>query len=654
MLTPWRTLCLTREYLALLGSFILIGLEFFIRIITFALPTPIIRFFYKRSRSLFNSLSSPQSKKSRAKKKNFVTSIRDASDFVDLCDLYGYYAEEHVIQTTDGYLLGLHRLGWRKGEEHARVNHGEGSIQKPVVYLHHGLLMNSEVWVCITEKERCLPFALLESGYDVWFGNNRGNKYSKKSTLYSPTSNRFWDFSMDQFAFHDIPDSIDYILNTTGQTSLSFIGFSQGTAQGFAALAVHPSLNHKINVFIALAPAMAPAGLSNGVVDALMKASPEVIFLAFGRKMILSSTATWQAILYPPIFVRIIDICLHFLFSWTGHNISPHQKLAAYSHLYSYTSTKSVVHWFQIIRNKSFQMYDDDVQTPLSLGGSGGKFYKVARFPTRNIKTPVVLVYGGSDSLVDIKVMQKQLPRHTVSVEIPHYEHLDFLWGSEVDRLVFPHVFSALERSRSISPALLPSNGNLLTAAPMGSDSEMNSFTAGGNGSTTAAGSSGAEAAPFDMEDEGDLTDPSHGGESPTPSKPKNFTRFGALRSRLLFNSPSSPSQPSHLQLPSSGKHSRSNTAEFPGDGRASPSADSGSGDGRQSPSTRKRSRREASTASLRSHNSSSLGKAAAIGKAGISLGVGSPVGGVDRSGAQARIASGGSANSEYGKARKL
>jgi hypothetical protein len=28
--------------------------------------------------------------------------------------------------------------------------------------------MNSEVWVCLTEKERCLPFVLLERGYDVW------------------------------------------------------------------------------------------------------------------------------------------------------------------------------------------------------------------------------------------------------------------------------------------------------------------------------------------------------------------------------------------------------------------------------------------------------------------------------------------------------
>ena len=189
---------------------------------------------------------------------------------------------------------------------------------------------------------------------------------------------------------------------------------------------------------------MSPAGLSNGIVDSLVKASPEVIFLAFGRRSILSSTTMWQALFYPPIFTRLIDMSLGFLFGWKARNISASQKLAAYPHLYSFTSTKSVVHWFQIIRNKCFQMYDDDVQAPLSLGASD-RYYKVAKFPTRNIKTPIVLVYGGSDSLVDIKVMLKELPRHTIAKEIRHFEHLDFLWAEEVGLLVFPHVFSALE-----------------------------------------------------------------------------------------------------------------------------------------------------------------------------------------------------------------
>jgi lysosomal acid lipase/cholesteryl ester hydrolase len=32
-----------------------------------------------------------------------------------------------------------------------------------------------------------------------------------------------------------------------------------------------------------------------------------------------------------------------------------------------------------------------------------------------------------------------------VATEIPHYEHLDFLWARDIEILVFPHVFNALE-----------------------------------------------------------------------------------------------------------------------------------------------------------------------------------------------------------------
>lgn len=135
---------------------------------------------------------------------------------------------------------------------------------------------------------------------------------------------------------------------------------------------------------------------------------------------------------------------LKFLFNWDTKNITAHQKLAAYPHLYSFSSVKTVVHWFQIIRNGTFQMFDDEVAKPLAMS-NGNKYYKVAKFPTRNIKTPIVLVYGGSDSLVDIKLMLKELPKHTVAKGIQKYEHLDLLWASDVDQLVFPHVLEALE-----------------------------------------------------------------------------------------------------------------------------------------------------------------------------------------------------------------
>jgi len=232
-------------------------------------------------------------------------------------------------------------------------------------------------------------------------------------------------------------------LEVTKSQRLSYLGFSQGTAQAFAALSIHPGLNEKVNVFIALAPAMSPPGLADSLVDGLMKASPTLLFLFFGRKSILSSAAMWQSILYPPIFTKIIDSSLTWLFNWRSANISANQKIAAYAHLFSFTSVKSVVHWFQIMRNAAFQMYDDDfsstvIRTTISS-------YRPARFPTKNIVTPIVLLYGDTDSLVNIETMLNQLPEHTIAKPLRNYEHLDILWGENVHKDVIPKVINTLE-----------------------------------------------------------------------------------------------------------------------------------------------------------------------------------------------------------------
>lgn len=95
----------------------------------------------------------------------------------------------------------------------------------------------------------------------------------------------------------------------------------------------------------------------------------------------------------------MIDISCNILFGWTAQNIDFQQKVVSYAHLYSYTSVKSLVHWFQIIRAQTFQMFDDESSG--SVFGNGGAFYKVTRFPTKNIHSPIALIYGGIDSLVE-------------------------------------------------------------------------------------------------------------------------------------------------------------------------------------------------------------------------------------------------------------
>lgn len=263
-----------REYSALFFGFIFLGVEMLVRlVITILLPRPVTDWFYQKTRAIYTKRYPHRAKQSEDRRQ--VNTIRTAVDFGALCAIWEYEFEEHVVLTKDGYLLGLHRLCTPKGVPRASIG---TQTNKPVVYLHHGLLMNSEVWVCLTSPERALPFVLVERGFDVWLGNNRGNKYSKKSIKHDPNSKEFWNYSLDDFAWHDIPDSISYILEITKAKNLGYVGFSQGSAQAFAALSIHPQLNQKVNVFIALAPTMSPAGLAAPVVDGLMKASYVLLF----------------------------------------------------------------------------------------------------------------------------------------------------------------------------------------------------------------------------------------------------------------------------------------------------------------------------------------------------------------------------------------
>jgi lysosomal acid lipase/cholesteryl ester hydrolase len=108
------------------------------------------------------------------------------------------------------------------------------------------------------------------------------------------------------------------------------------------------------------------------------------------------------------------------------------------------------------MRNATFQMYDDDVDanTPLSYSlrrGAGVRStsaaaYVPARFPTRNITSPIVLLWGDQDSLVDINTMLTQLPTSTQERKLAGYEHVDVLWGRDVHVDVIPEVMEVLRR----------------------------------------------------------------------------------------------------------------------------------------------------------------------------------------------------------------
>ncbi|KAI9363146.1 Alpha/Beta hydrolase protein [Pilaira anomala] len=377
-----------------------------------------------------------------------------------------YEYEEHFAQTRDKYILCIHRIpeGRKQSMKYKRVpilksgttiinqihdfekpTHDANYNHKPVVLLYHGLTLTSEVWISNIEKERNLALQLADQGYDVWMGNARGNKYSHAHLTKDPNHADFWQFSIDEFALFDLPDTIDYILKETGSSSLTYIGFSQGTTQAFAGLSMNSDLNKKVNLFIALAPAATPKGFSHPMFNRFIKSAPSIIYFLLGRKIFLKPVLFWQSILSPPLFVKIIDGAVHFLFGWHCNNITQEQKIVSYQHLFSLTSVKSIVHWFQIIGSGRFQMYDEATSLLPHKPMHNVIDHLPPKFLIKQITTPIAVFYGSDDTLVDYDILKNELPHLAYTKNVHNWEHMDFLWASGLEKIVFPDILMLLK-----------------------------------------------------------------------------------------------------------------------------------------------------------------------------------------------------------------
>ncbi|XP_033218449.1 lipase member K-like [Belonocnema kinseyi] len=168
---------------------------------------------------------------------------------------YGYAFEIHNVITDDGYILEIHRI---PGIINGKLN---GTKKEKVALLMHGLIGSSATWV-LTGPNRSIAFNLVNKGYDVWLGNNRGNTYSTKHVSKLETSYGFWDFSWHEMGIYDLPATIDYVLRYTNKKSLHLLCFSQGCTQTFVMGSLKPEYNKKIKFVVALSPAVYMTHLS--------------------------------------------------------------------------------------------------------------------------------------------------------------------------------------------------------------------------------------------------------------------------------------------------------------------------------------------------------------------------------------------------------
>ncbi|XP_017099328.2 lipase 3 isoform X2 [Drosophila bipectinata] len=352
---------------------------------------------------------------------------------------YGYPAENHTVETDDGYILTLHRI--------ARP----GAIP---VLLVHGLLDSSATWVMMGPN-KALGYLLYDQGYDVWMANVRGNTYSRKHVKYSTHHAKFWDFTFHEMGKHDIPSTIDYVLNYTGVSQIHYIGHSQGTVVFWIMASERPEYMDKIILMQALAPVAYLKHCRSPVVNFLAEWHLSLVLKLIGVHEFLPKNE------FITMFNRIVcdettitkEICSNVIFLTTGFDklqLNETMLPVIVGHSPAGASTKQMQHFGQLNRSGAFRQFDHGWLRNHWIYGT----LEPPSYQLQNVKAKVALYYGQNDWLAppeDVEMLHSRLPNVITKylVDDKEFNHLDFIWGIDAKELLWDRMFETMKNEEN-------------------------------------------------------------------------------------------------------------------------------------------------------------------------------------------------------------
>ncbi|KAK7866018.1 hypothetical protein R5R35_008533 [Gryllus longicercus] len=326
-------------------------------------------------------------------------------------------------------------------------------VSRPVIFLQHGLLGSSYDWI-VAGPDKGLAYLLADAGYDVWMGNARGNTYSR-AHVYLPTesSSPFWDFSFHEMGIYDLPAVIDYVLNTTGASQLHYVGHSMGTTMFFVMASAKPEAAAGVASMHALAPVVYVKHIKSPI-RLLAPFARDVEFLAgllgdgefLPQNKILHYLAKYGC----ELLETERDVCENLIFILCGYD-KPQFNTSILPVLLSHTpagaSTRTLIHYAQMIKSGKFQQYD--------LGKYGNlKKYRSLEPPTYDlskVNVSVHLVYANNDWLaapVDVNTLYQELHCTKTKYVVPlsSFNHLDFILAKDVKTLLYDKLLKEIPR----------------------------------------------------------------------------------------------------------------------------------------------------------------------------------------------------------------
>jgi lysosomal acid lipase/cholesteryl ester hydrolase len=357
----------------------------------------------------------------------------------EIINHWGYPSETQQVTTSDGYVLNMHRIPYGKA---GPSNCGP----RPVVFLQHGLLATSSCWIT-SLPEKGLGYILADAGFDVWMGNVRGVEYSLGHTFLQPNSKEYWHFSWDEMVHYDLPAMVNKALNVSGQSSLYYVGHSQGTLIMFSKLADDQTFARKIRKYFALAPVATVAHI-RGALSFLahyFHLEFDLLYHLVGDDL---SGLTEDNFVYEMIKHLFCGshgdaLCANSLGMFMGpeSNQLNETRLPVYlSDLPGGTAMRNLIHWMQMVLSGNQCMYDyeNHQQNMDHYGQSTPPIYDI-----RHVNAPTYLYWGTEDWLGDpTDIREHILPNIAQEYLIENhmlqdFNHLDFLWGERAPAEIF-------------------------------------------------------------------------------------------------------------------------------------------------------------------------------------------------------------------------
>jgi lysosomal acid lipase/cholesteryl ester hydrolase len=295
---------------------------------------------------------------------------------------------------------------------------------------------SSSNWITNLPNESA-GFIFADAGYDVWLGNMRGNMYSINHQTLDPTSHAFWQFSFDEMVQYDLDAMIDTVLNRTGQSSVYYIGHSQGTLTMFSKLSRDQTFHKKIRKFFALAP-VGEVKYIQGLLAFLAKwlyYTVDVLYSILGAGEFLPNNWFVKLIADDVCSNKAIEgLCDNIMFLMTGPESSQLNvtRTPVYlAHVPAGTSTKNILHWAQMVRDGQLQEYDYGKRENMEhYGQPTPPLYDVSADNDQ-----IYLYWSEADWLADGKDIQdyllQQLPVNSLAqnTQLIDFNHMDFVWG---------------------------------------------------------------------------------------------------------------------------------------------------------------------------------------------------------------------------------